>query len=244
MMTLALGRIFFTAVCCSLLAPDAFACVCTGHPEPPSAAELRQRLDKDLNGALAVFIGEPIAKNSLAVRLRVQTVWKGDLGSEVVMSTGAEANSDGTVVSSSCDFSFVVGRVYLIVGHGPTNETMRARDCSFTGSVDTRLIDLLDGLVQRRLPSKAVAAKLFVAVVGSVRNPGLIEWRDGLTVAESVKLAGGAVPPVRPEFAELRLTSKVVRTRTTREAYPATPTTALLPDDEVFVAGDMTGRRP
>jgi hypothetical protein len=238
----ALRVLFTVAVTSILVAPDAFACVCAGDPEQPSVSELSRRLKNDLNDALAVFIGEPVAKNSLTIRLRVQHAWKGELGTEVVMSTGAEATPDGLIQSSSCDVSFAFGQVYLVFGHGKTPETMKARSCSFTGPVNILILGLLDELVPRRPPSPLVAAKRFVAVVGSVRSPGLVNWREGLTVAEAVQLAGGAVPPIRAEFEQLA--SGVVRWQFVRERYPALPTFTLLPDDEVFVAGDMYRRYP
>lgn len=178
------------------------------------------------------------------MRLRVQHVWKGELGAEVVMSTGAEATPDGLIRSSSCDVSFAFGQAYLIFGHGKTLETMKAHSCSFTGPVNILILDLLDALVPRRPPSPSVAAKKFVAVVGNVRTPGLVSWREGLTVADAVQLAGGAVPPIRAEFDQLGLVSSVVRWQFTRERYPALAAVALLPDDEVFVAGDMHRRSP
>jgi hypothetical protein len=227
-----------------LVAPDAFACVCTGDPEQPSVSELSRRLKRDLKGALAVFVGEPIARNSLTVRLRVQHVWKGELGGEVVMSTGAEATPDGLIRSSSCDVSLVFGQAYLIFGHGKTLETMKAHSCSFAGAVNIPILNLLDALVPRRAPSPSVAAKMFVAVIGSVRTPGLVSWREGLTVAEAVQLAGGAIPPIRAEFEQLGLVSSVVRWQFARQRYPADPGLALLADDEVFIAGDMNRRSP
>jgi hypothetical protein len=206
---------------------------------------LTRGLKNDLDKALAVFVGEPIARNSLTLRLRVQSVWKGALGTEVVMSTGAEAAPDGLIHSSSCDFTFSLGETYLVFGHGKTPETMKAYACTFTGMPDTQLLDLLDGLVPRRPPSALVTARRLVAVVGSVRSPGLFEWTEGMTVAQAVALAGGAVPPVSIEFAELRLPSKIVRWRKVhREDHPALPTAPLLPDDELFVAGDMLRKRP
>ena len=247
LMKVALSRVILAGACWIAAPSDVFACVCVGSSEAPSAAQLTRELKNDLDDALAVFVGEPIARNSLTLRLRVQSVWKGELGTEVVMSTGAEATPDGLIRSSSCDFNFDFGQTYLIFGHGKTPETMKARACSFTGRIrTTELMDLLDGLAQRRPPSEVVAAKRLVAVVGSVRSPGLVEWSEGMTVAQAVTLAGGAVPPSRAEFADLRLASKIVRRRSTAppEQHPAFPTAPLLPDDELFVAGDMLRRRP
>jgi protein involved in polysaccharide export with SLBB domain len=82
-----------------------------------------------------------------------------------------------------------------------------------------------------------VAAAQVVAVVGSVRSPGLVAWREGLTVADAIQLAGGAIPPVRQEF--VGLASKVRRVRQVIEDYEALLTTVLLPNDQLFVAGPM-----
>ncbi|GMV23201.1 MAG: hypothetical protein AMXMBFR57_31500 [Acidimicrobiia bacterium] len=68
---------------------------------------------------------------------------------------------------------------------------------------------MLDDISRRRPPSPSVMAARLVAVVGSVRSPGLVEWREGLIVADAISLAGGVIPPPRPEFA--RLTSSIVR---------------------------------
>jgi hypothetical protein len=238
----ALRVLLVVAVGSIVVAPDAFACVCVGDPEQPSVSEVSRRLRNDLNDALSVFIGQPVANNSLTIRLRVQHVWKGELGPEVVMGTGAEATPDGLIRSSSCDVSFAFGQTYLIFGHGKALETMKAHSCSFTGPVNLQILELLDAIVPRRAPSPSVAAKKLVAVVGSVRTPGLVSWREGLTVAEAVLLAGGAIPPIRTEFDQLGLVSSVVRWHITRVRYPALPAVALLPDDEVFVAGDMHRR--
>lgn len=246
-MRLALGRLLLAGVCCLTAASDVLACVCGGRTsEAPSAAELRRKLRNELSNSLAVFVGEPIAGNSLTVRMRVESVWKGDVGPEVVMSTGAEATPDGLIRSSSCDVRFAFGHVYLIFGDGKTLETMKAHHCSFTGLArDNPWLKLLDGLVERRPPSGSLPPRRLVAVVGSVRNPGVVEWREGLTVADAVTLAGGSVPPLRPEFAQYRLTSVVVRwRRAVREVHPALPTTPLLPDDELFVAGEMIAGDP
>ena len=80
------------------------------HNHGRSRQMVVERLARDLKGAFAVFVGEPIAGNSLTVRLRVRHVWKGELGAEVVMSTGAKATADGLIRSSSCDVSSILAR--------------------------------------------------------------------------------------------------------------------------------------
>lgn len=161
------------------------------------------------------------------------------------MSTGAEATADGLIRSTSCDPSFAFGRAYLVFANGTSHETMRAHGCSFTGQLgDGGLLTLLDGIVSRRQPSPDVVARDFVAVVGSVRTPGLVGWRPGMTVADALELAGGAIAPVRREFAELKLTSSISRNRIgDSNSFPALPSTPLRPDDSLFVAGDLARQR-
>jgi hypothetical protein len=157
------------------------------------------------------------------------------------MATGTEALPGGLMRSSSCDVTFELGETYLVFAYGKTLETMKARACSFTGQIhDAGLLELLDGVSPRRPPSPSVRARRLVAVTGSVRNAGTIVWSDGMTVAEAVALAGGAITQ-GPESAELRFTSIIVRTwaRLPRERHPAAPTTPLLPDDELIVAADI-----
>jgi hypothetical protein len=222
-----------------LVAPtDAFACVCGAGATAPAPSELTRQVQRDMDAARAVFIGEPIAGNSLALRFRVQSVWKGELGQEVVMSTGAEPTADGLISSSSCDFSFRDGEVYVVFASGPSHTQMRAHSCTFTSLLEhSRVLGTLDGITRRRPPSPSVRTAQKVAVLGSVRNQGLFEWREGLTVADAIILAGGVVPPPRPEYAGLG--SRVRRGRKGREELPAAASMLLLPDDEVFVAGPI-----
>ena len=97
-----LCQILVTSICWTLLPADATACTCSGDGKPPTAAELIRQVRGQLNDGLAVFIGEPVSMNVLTVRFRVQSLWKGDLGSEVVMARRAEPTSDGLISSNTC----------------------------------------------------------------------------------------------------------------------------------------------
>jgi hypothetical protein len=70
---------------------DAYSCTCVSLRPGPTPAELTRQVREQLGKARAVFIGEPVASNTLTYRLRVQAVLKGGLGSEAVMAAGAEA---------------------------------------------------------------------------------------------------------------------------------------------------------
>ena len=228
-----------------LLPTDASACTCSGSTQPPPQAELARQVRSELSDALAVFLGVPIASNALTVRLHVLAVWKGELGTEVVMATGAEATSDGAIRQSTCDASFAFGETYLIFASGKTTETMKARNCSFTSPLRyTAVPKTLDGILQRRQPSALIAPRRLLAVIGLVKNPGLLEWHAGMTVADAIKGAGGTVQPTNPLFGRFQFKSKIIRTRATREEHAALPAVILVPDDELFVGVDLPDRRP
>jgi hypothetical protein len=228
----------FLSACWALVPADASACTCVSSSTAPSRSELTRQVLQELSEALAVFVGEPIASNQLALRFRVRSVWKGEVGPELVMSSGAEVTMDGLISSSSCNFSFRAGETYVVFASGTTPTRMRARSCTFTSQIEhSQILGVLDDIASRRTPSPSVAAAQVVAVVGSVRSPGLVAWREGLTVADAIQLAGGAIPPIRQEF--VGLVSKVRRVRHVIEDYEAFLTTRLLPDDQLFVAGPM-----
>ena len=180
------------AACWGAAVRSVDACVCAGYTDVSPERQKRE-LKSEIDSARAVFVGELIARNSLMLRFRVQSVWKGDVGTEVVMSTGSRANSDGSITSSSCDVSFTFGSAYIVLAHGKTPEAMKAHACSSTGPVTAESLTALDALVKRRPPSAEVVPRQLVAVIGTVRNPGVVEWKPGLTVAQALALAGGPV---------------------------------------------------
>jgi hypothetical protein len=237
-------RVLLAAACWFSLPSDAQACVCASSEKQPSHAEAVRAVQGQFSDALAVFVGEPVGGNTLTVRFRVQSVWKGELGTEVTMATGAEPTSDGLIQISSCDYHFRQGQAYLVFAFGKTLETMKAHACTFTSALQyTEVPKTLDEIARRRRPLAFITPRRLVAVIGSVRHPGVIEWREGMTVADAIKLAGGAVTPARKDVAEAR--SKIVRSRITREEHAALPTSVLLADDELFVGGDMdSGSQP
>src|SRR5918993_2782538 len=162
------------------------ACVCVGYSDVSGERQKRE-LQSEFDSARAVFVGELVAMNSLMLRFRVQSVWKGDVGVEVVMSSGSRASSDGLMTSSSCDAGFSFGSAYLVFAEGETPETMKAHACSSTGRVTAEAVTRLDALVKSRTPSALVTPRQLVAVIGTVRDPGLIEWKPGLTVAQALE---------------------------------------------------------
>lgn len=217
---------------------DAFGCVCfSNDPAGPSPSEIANQVRRQLSEARAVFIGEPVAWNMLAFRFRVHSVWKGELGPEVVMSSGSEPTSDGLIRSSSCDFSFRVGQRYVVFAYGESHLQMKARACDLTSAMEHNPVapGLLDQILQRRPPAPSVPSEQVVVVVGNVLRPGFVRWRPGITVAEAIELAGGSVPRVRDDFAGFK--SRIMRGRAVWEDHEALPGTVLLPDDQLSVVG-------
>jgi hypothetical protein len=236
-------RILFLCVCWMLMPSDADACTCSSSFPGPSPAELTRQAKNELKEAFAVFVGQPIAMNTLMVRLRVESVWKGELGSQIVMPTGAEVTPDGSIRSSTCDMSFSTDHVYLVFAYGKTLETMKAHACGFTAPLQfTKLPDVLDRIVKRHEPPSVMSARDLVFVVGDIARPGLVAWREGLTVADAVALAGGRVPARHPEFAHLNGSSRVIRWRKAREEFPALAPTVLLPDDQLSIVSEVSGK--
>lgn len=120
-----------------LVASDAaLGCVCFGMPEKPTPEQARARLVKDFHEAFAVFSGEVIALDRFKVKFKVDKLWKGDFGDEIIMSTGAKDNGDGTYTTSSCDYHFKLGEKYLVYAYGVSVEEMQAHVCTRTSTLN------------------------------------------------------------------------------------------------------------
>jgi hypothetical protein len=116
----------------ALAARESAACVCALSAEKPTAEQARAALVKDFNDALAVFSGEVIARDTFKVKFKLDKVWKGDFGDELVMSTGTKDEGNGMISVSSCDYTFQVGEKYLVFAYGTSVETMQAQKCTRT----------------------------------------------------------------------------------------------------------------
>jgi protein involved in polysaccharide export with SLBB domain len=124
---------------------------------------------------------------------------------------------------------------------------MRSHACGFTGhQEDPGLLDLLDRVAPRQPPAGDVVAKAWVVVTGRVRNPGLVPWAPGMTVAEAIERAGGESGSPHAGYTDLKISSNVSRRRagSPRAVYPASLTLTFMPDDELFVAGDLRRQNP
>ncbi len=95
-----------------------------------------------LSSSQAVFTGEVLSveKNEatkfggLEATLRVEDVWKGDVGAEVEVHTAAS--------SAACGYNFVVGTKYLVYAYTDETDPMRVSLCSRTAPVENAKEDL------------------------------------------------------------------------------------------------------
>src|SRR3990170_4468835 len=69
---------------CLSAARAAEACVCVMLPDQ-SEGEIRSEVLKDLKDADAVFTAEAVAIDMFAATLKVEKVWKGTIGDQVMM---------------------------------------------------------------------------------------------------------------------------------------------------------------
>jgi hypothetical protein len=112
----------------------AFACECPppGVPVGKSRPQaMREALVEDLNAAFAVFAGEVVELDTFKVKFKVNRIWKGGFGEEVVMRTGAEKHGRGVSING-CDYSFELGGKYLVYAYGGSAAEMKAGVCSRT----------------------------------------------------------------------------------------------------------------
>ena len=122
----------------SLVAPtDALACGC-GRLMNPTDEQFATEVTKEFNKATVVFSGEVVAKeykplddNSsgepagtevLVIKIAAEGWWKGDIAGEVVLYTRSFRYGDGTGSSYGCDYSFKVGKKYLVYAFGAADE--------------------------------------------------------------------------------------------------------------------------
>ena len=122
----AVGQILKLAVSASFIVPwgvsvnvkPAYACSCL-RPGPPLA---------ELDRATAVFAGEVSdikrTTTGVDVSFSVSDVWKGDLNSTLVVTTGPH--------SAACGYPFEIGQDYLVYAYGRDDAGLEANLCSRT----------------------------------------------------------------------------------------------------------------
>ena len=123
----------------------ALGCGCVSLPGEVTPEQARAKLVRDFNEAFTVFTGEVVELDTFKVKFKVDKIWKGGFGDEIVMRTGAVVNGDGTYNSSSCDYSFKRDEKYLVYAYGDTAAEMQARACTRTresGRAEQEIKDL------------------------------------------------------------------------------------------------------
>ena len=136
-----------------LLSSDAaFGCVCM-LPENPTPESIRIARQKDFGKATVVFSGEVIKLDNFKAEFKTDKIWKGDSVNYITMLTGTKVNEDGTYTSSSCDYSFELGRKYLIYAYGKLDE-LKTHSCSRSSFLKDA-IEEIEGL-EKITPHKVV----------------------------------------------------------------------------------------
>ncbi len=77
-------------------------------------------------------MGKPATAKALVIKIKIEKVWKGDMGEEVYLYTSERKNPDGTSSVNAEDFWFHKGERYLVYafirdGHLQTNGCGRTR---------------------------------------------------------------------------------------------------------------------
>ena len=116
-----------------------------------SPRSFEQRIQDEFKKAAAVFTAEVRMITASSVVLRVDRVWKGTLGVEVVMSSGFTDNNDGTMTTRGEAFSFVRGEKYLVFADGKTTDSLSASICRPNGSLaeSQRTVAVLDEITKK-----------------------------------------------------------------------------------------------
>ena len=117
----------------------------------PYPITFEQTIQNAYKSSFAVFSGVVRSQTTETARISVTSVWKGKLGTEVAMSTGARDNGDGTISLLSESFSFRDGEHYLIFAYGTSAESLSTSVCVPTGTLtnSNRTIAVLNQIVKR-----------------------------------------------------------------------------------------------
>ena len=138
-----LKRLLLVPVILSLLAGDSGAAAAGAHPAEsdtigrvcfqPFPETEEQFIQRHFTQADAVFSGFVRAMTLERAQILVLQVWKGKLGAEVVLPTGARDNGDGTFTYETESFQFRQGQTYLLFGYGKSTESMTTSVCKPNG---------------------------------------------------------------------------------------------------------------
>lgn len=126
---------------------SSLACGC-GYIENPSSKQVSENYEK----AVAVFSGEVIESEFEKVKFKINSIWKGEIGDELIMSTGGKKTREGWFQYSTCDYNFDKSQSYLVFAFGKNFENMKASVCSLTRELKSaeKTQRLLDELFERK----------------------------------------------------------------------------------------------
>lgn len=118
----------FVGVLFMLGASSVFACSCLMDNEKSESKKVKAAYKK----TAAVFYGEVLEvfrqTDSLTVKFKVETVWKGVVTKEVTVRTGEN--------SAMCGFNFEVGKKYLVYAGGKI-DNLETNICTRTSAQNT-----------------------------------------------------------------------------------------------------------
>jgi len=119
--------------------------------------EFRRAIAKEVAKSSVVFLGEIIEQKRSQIRIKVERVWKGKIGPEIILTT--HNWSDGDVGSiDSCTYDFTAGRRYLIYAEKSRGELVTSQ-CSRTQPADKADRDIAE-LDRSRTKKQVTRGKL------------------------------------------------------------------------------------
>lgn len=149
--TLASLVVFLVATAGDARASCERALIETGWCGCTAPLDYRAFVEDSYGRSIAVFSGTVVALDRFRATIRISRVWKGKLGTTVIMDTGARMTSEGLISFTSCDFSYELGYQYLIFGYGEFVTAMRTGNCGPSNRLSRaeQTITMLNRIVQR-----------------------------------------------------------------------------------------------
>ena len=106
----------------------ASACVCD---LPLKRVSLKKAIAEAKSEAAAVFSGQVTELNELAIKFKVEQMWKGAPTAEIVMQTGVEKLDGGNLFIPDCAYDFKLGERYLVYAYDSKGK-LQAHKCTRT----------------------------------------------------------------------------------------------------------------
>lgn len=113
-----------------LIRGEAYACKC-GKPS----------VEWSFEKVPVIFSGEVVNLDLFRATFKVEQMWTGKSAEEIIILTGATRGANGFIVSSSCNFRYVLGQKYLVYASGSGTE-LKASLCSRTKPLKSAAEDI------------------------------------------------------------------------------------------------------